>query len=227
MSALRGRKTPVPHDLGPESKKIACIPDPAAPQLVGLILGLWYFGFELPFGCWSNITNPINKFECRRRLIHLPSRIELSPSTKFCIFFFYSYNRTFCGNPLLSLQVMYDEMVYRRLAKIRDATKSTVQIYESKSTVRCGCISIQSMHPHTYHANTCAYATLHEHGMKDWRRTGRSPFCGYLWFLKYSWRAIENNKNDQSLFCINRRRRVGTTSIRSIVLLVNVYSVQD
>ena len=33
VSTLCGRKTPVPHDLLPDSRKIACIPGPPAAQL--------------------------------------------------------------------------------------------------------------------------------------------------------------------------------------------------
>lgn len=49
---LCGKKTPVPHDFWPDSRKIACIPDPLDAQLQGNF-GLWC-GRGLVLDCWLN-----------------------------------------------------------------------------------------------------------------------------------------------------------------------------
>ena len=60
VPALRGRKTPVPQDLRPESRKMACIPGPPDAQFVGN-LDFWW-GFKLYFECcFIIIINNRNK----------------------------------------------------------------------------------------------------------------------------------------------------------------------
>lgn len=52
VPALRGRKTPVPHDFWPESRNTACIPGPPVPPPPPHCLDLWWGGgFELDFDC--------------------------------------------------------------------------------------------------------------------------------------------------------------------------------